>query len=449
VAQVLLAAIATRHAHLRGTALLRHLLVVDEVHASDRYMETLLSSLLQGHMQAGGHALLLSATLGAGMHARLLGTPCPSLTAAEAVPYPALSWAEGGRAIFRFVPAEGVPKPVRLEAVPLMDDAAAVAAFALDAAAAGAKVLVIRNTVSAAIATAQALEAAAGANHPALFRVGGVATLHHGRFAPTDRQLLDAAVEMALGKASPVGARVVVGTQTLEQSLDLDADLLITDLCPVDVLLQRIGRLHRHPRPRPAGFVEPRTIVLTPQTRDLLPLLRGGRGRHGLGRVYEDARIIEATWRLITTEPVWQIPLMNRHLVEQATHPERLAAIEAELRAQDSAWDRVLNTGYANDICRAQEAGRGLLDRSVSFRKFQIPEGDPWTTRLGAKDLLVKLPKAVVGPFGQMVLTIRVPHFLAGEATADDTAEIVASGSDELLIRLGPMLLRYDRLGLR
>jgi hypothetical protein len=152
--------------------------------------------------------------------------------------------------------------------------------------------------------------------------------------------------------------RVVIGTQTLEQSLDLDSDFLITDLCPVDVLLQRIGRLHRHAtRPRPAGLSEPRALVLTPPDRDFLTLLRGGRGRHGLGRVYDDARVIEATWRLIETEPVWDIPRMNRHLVEQATHPERLAAIEAELRGRDSAWARVLDRYYGDDLARAQQAG--------------------------------------------------------------------------------------------
>jgi len=66
--QALLGTIRTRHAHMRGTMLLRQLLVVDEVHASDRYMETLLSGLLRGHLQAGGHALLLSATLGRKAH---------------------------------------------------------------------------------------------------------------------------------------------------------------------------------------------------------------------------------------------------------------------------------------------------------------------------------------------------------------------------------------------
>ena len=65
VDQALLGAVRVKHAHMRGAALLRHLLVVDEVHASDRYMEALLGTLLRNHVAAGGHALLLSATLGA------------------------------------------------------------------------------------------------------------------------------------------------------------------------------------------------------------------------------------------------------------------------------------------------------------------------------------------------------------------------------------------------
>jgi hypothetical protein len=87
-----------------------------------------------------------------------------------------------------------------------------------------------------------------------LFDLNGVTTLHHSRFSRfsrfsrQDRPLLDAAVEKRIGKNRPPGPLILVGTQTLEQSLDLDADLLITDICPMDVLLQRIGRLHRHNR---------------------------------------------------------------------------------------------------------------------------------------------------------------------------------------------------------
>jgi CRISPR-associated endonuclease/helicase Cas3 len=90
--QALLAIIKVKHAHLRLACLTRHLLVVDEVHASDRYMETLLAALLRFHRRAGGHALLLSATLGAQAREKLLqrGEP-PPLAQAIASPYPALS----------------------------------------------------------------------------------------------------------------------------------------------------------------------------------------------------------------------------------------------------------------------------------------------------------------------------------------------------------------------
>jgi CRISPR-associated endonuclease/helicase Cas3 len=443
--QVLLGSIATRHAHLRATMLLRHLVVVDEVHASDRFMEELLGNLLRGHLHAGGHALLLSATLGAGAQARLLGVKQRSLPEAEAAPYPAFSWAEAGQARMLSVPAAGVGKTVQISTQPWLDAPDQIAALARAAADRGAKVLVIRNTVTAAIATTRALEAG-GDRH--LFRVAGNATLHHGRFGTGDRRMLDAAVEDVLGRDSARDPAIVVGTQTLEQSLDLDADLLITDLCPMDVLLQRIGRLHRHARARPTGFETPCVTVLTPRNRDLLKLLRGRSGRHGLGQVYPDARIIEATWRLIETDSVWHIPAMNRKLVERATHPEVMAAIEAQLNSADPGWSNVLNDIFAKTIVQRQTAGTALLDRAAPFSAFQLPADDQWGTRLGAKDLLVKLD-GLIGPFGIPVGSLRIPQFLAGGAAADAAAIILENNSLLIRLKIGANALIYDRWGLR
>ena len=133
--------------------------------------------------------------------------------------------------------------------------------------------------------------------------------LHHSRFAAEDRLLLDDAVEQALGKGRPVGGVVVIGTQTLEQSLDIDADLLVSDICPVDVLLQRIGRLHRHREAQRApASATPRCVVLVPE-EGLAAGLGGGLLRYGLGAasdgggIYRDLLGLEATHRLIAGHP--------------------------------------------------------------------------------------------------------------------------------------------------
>ncbi|KWT72530.1 CRISPR-associated helicase Cas3, protein [Hyphomicrobium sulfonivorans] len=213
----------------------------------------------------------------------------------------------------------------------------AIARLALEAAEQGAKVLVIRNLQHAAVSTAEALFALAP-NHPALFRCEGVPTLHHGRFAREDRELLDAVIGAQMQAERGTAGLVLIGTQTLEQNLDICADFMITDLCPADVLLQRIGRLHRHAKnARPAGFGAPRLVVLSPD--DLAPLLSqpqfGMGGDHG---PYRDLVMLEATRRLVRDNSTWAIPQMNRTLVEQATHPHALEALTCELERVNPAW---------------------------------------------------------------------------------------------------------------
>lgn len=251
--QALLGALQVRHAHLRYAMLARSLLVVDEVHASDPYMTVLLERLLKAHLSNGGHALLLFATLGSSARSRYL-----ALAAASSQPRAGISFEDACRVPYpaiseRAVKAGAATKKVAWKACDIIDQPDKIARLALDAASRGAKVLVICNTVPDAIAVFSAIEE----NIPDkswLFAVNHIATLHHSRFSRQDRPVMDKAIEAQLGKQRPTGACIVVGTQTLEQSLDIDADLLITDLCPMDVLLQRIGRLHRHVNPRPEGF---------------------------------------------------------------------------------------------------------------------------------------------------------------------------------------------------
>ncbi len=309
--QVLLSNLQVPYAQLRSSTLMRHLLVVDEVHASDPYMTALLRSVLDVHLQTGSFALLMSATLGGAARHELLcgrGSPVADLANCRRAPYPAIAWLQSGGLNFHRLPDGPFDKNVRIEFRPWLGEPEAIAQAARDAATVGAKVLVVRNTVDDARAAFAAVEAAGDADW--LLAVNGVRTLHHARFAQEDRAALDRAVEERVGRERPEGGAIVIGTQTLEQSLDIDADLLITDLCPMDVLLQRVGRLHRHPcRERPPGFNEPRCMLLTPAKRDLSPFLT--HRRHGLGSVYPDVRVIEATWCLLTEKAYIAIPAMN------------------------------------------------------------------------------------------------------------------------------------------
>ena len=88
--------------------------------------------------------------------------------------------------------------------------------------------------------------------------------LYHASFLATDRLLKERDIQTHVGKRSTAKERdrvIVIGTQVLEQSLDIDFDVLFTDLCPVDLLLQRIGRLHRHQRQRPQELSTSRCVI--------------------------------------------------------------------------------------------------------------------------------------------------------------------------------------------
>lgn len=450
--QALLGAIQARHAHMRSSSLLRHLLVVDEVHASDVYMERLLTSLLDQHTKAGGHALLLSATLGSTTRRRLLGlkpSDDESVTQLEALPYPAISTSSNPKP--KRFDGSGRTKQVALTLDRRIGDPAAVARLALDAAERGAKVLVIRNLQRAAVATAEALFSLAP-DHPALFRCKGVPTLHHGRFAREDRELLDAVIEVQMNDARDTKGLVLIGTQTLEQSLDICADFMITDLCPADVLLQRIGRLHRHEKnARPAGFEAPRLVVLSPD--DLTPLLSrvdfGMGGDHG---PYRDLVVLEATRRMVHDNPVWKIPAMNRTLVERATHPLALDSLTNELEQRNPAWRRArqdIDGQKAADAWIAQDS-RLNWDLRFDSDELAFSKEKRVATRLGADDVLVSLPDDTRGPFGQEVRVLTIPmRWLRGVDLSSELTPQIATEDRALQIYLGDHRFFYDSLGLR
>ncbi|MFD7559613.1 CRISPR-associated helicase Cas3' [Streptomyces sp. NPDC059835] len=285
VDQLLYAATRTRHVMLRMAGLAGKVVVLDEVHACDVYMSQFLGEGLRWLGQAGVPVIVLSATLAPAQRqtlfeAYLAGAASqeefkvhlpapqgyPSVTAAwlpvsEGVQFHtevAESWREDLPVVVRVLP-ERVPaaRSTRDERQRLQAEAdAAVGDLLADELAGGGTALVIRNSV----ARAQSLyEELRGRFDDAEVR------LLHARFTVARRADLTEESLRLLGPRTPRlrgGRLILVATQLAEQSFDVDADLLVTDLAPVDLLLQRIGRLHRHEGTwRPGRLRTPKAFV--------------------------------------------------------------------------------------------------------------------------------------------------------------------------------------------
>lgn len=260
VDQAFLAVLPSRFNAMRLAGLCEKVLVVDEAHAYDAYMIEELSALLEFQSALGGDAVILSATLPKSTRERLArawaGPVAGTDGGAEAYPL-ITSIARGGVVLHQ--PVESSPQSTRDIPVRFVHTLDEAFAHVEHMAATGAAVAWIRNTVDECIAAARALQ-----------ERGVPALVFHARFAQGDRQSREEHVMRAFGPHS-VGeqrANVVVATQVIEQSLDLDFDAMVTDYAPIDLLVQRAGRLWRHAkRFRPPG-VERELVVLAPDPSD-------------------------------------------------------------------------------------------------------------------------------------------------------------------------------------
>jgi CRISPR-associated endonuclease/helicase Cas3 len=245
--QALLAVLHSKHQSLRLLGLLRKVLVVDEVHACDAYMQGVLEVLLTFHARSGGSAVLLSATLPQRMKQALLEAFACGLEQAapraEASGYPLASrWpADAAGALAQTVVPTRADMQRRVE-VRIFDDIDAACAGILAALQAGRCVCWVRNTVADAVAAHARFSAWLPAEMLMLF---------HARYTLHDRLAMEEQVLAHFGRHGTAAlrrGRLLIATQVVEQSLDVDFDLVVTDLAPIDRVIQRAGRLHRHRR---------------------------------------------------------------------------------------------------------------------------------------------------------------------------------------------------------
>lgn len=261
--QALMAVMAAKHAALRFFALSGKAVVIDEVHSYDPYTSGLVDRLVANLLAVGCSVFVLSATLTARRRLELVAAAGAKVPSAMPADYPLVTRVKVGSEIAEPIRVPGDrPRsvPVKLE-TRAPDDETTWREIA-DAAEAGACVVVIRNTVKSAQEAFRRLK-------PMIRDGRGIEFgLLHSRFTFLDRAENERRWMAKLGRDSverPAMGAILVATQVVEQSVDIDADLLVTDLAPVDLVIQRLGRLHRHARgSRPDGFRDPRCLLLVP-----------------------------------------------------------------------------------------------------------------------------------------------------------------------------------------
>lgn len=258
--QAELAALNVRHNALRLIGLAGKVVILDEVHAYDTYMTTIIARMLAWLSALGSSVILLSATLPAGRRRQLAEAYSGRSLEGDGSAleeYPLLVTTDATGAADPYIVTPPATDPDRVVHLGTLhfeeEDWAGKARWLQDQVRDGGCACWISNTVERAQMIYQALD-----------KTGIDCTLLHGRCPLDERQRIEEAIAAKYGKedASRRPDRgIVVGTQVLEQSLDIDFDVMATDLAPIDLMLQRIGRLHRHRRPRPAGHAEPRVYI--------------------------------------------------------------------------------------------------------------------------------------------------------------------------------------------
>jgi CRISPR-associated endonuclease/helicase Cas3 len=325
--QALLAILQTKHVFVRLFGLAHKTVIIDEVHAYDTYMTNLLSRLLEWLAALGSNVILLSATLPTERRNLLLEEYAKGLGSQEVkVPpgfgstYPRISWTAGNQFYTKAIKTSpGSTRELQIRIVdnhlPVLGGEYDLGKQLSEALADGGCASIICNTVSEAQATFQALRpyfpnTDAGDGAPEL-------DILHSRYLYHDRKQREERTLIRFGKP---GGKVLcsdgiertvnrprrallVATQIIEQSLDLDFDLMVSEVAPIDFLLQRSGRMHRHdrdtrpPKLKTATFWIGRPEIKTGDIPDF-----------GRDRFVYDYHVLLRSWLAISKRTIISIP---------------------------------------------------------------------------------------------------------------------------------------------
>lgn len=360
--QALLGVVAAKHFFVRRYALAGKVVILDEVHSYDVYTGVLIDRLISMLEELGCTVIVLSATLSGKRRNQIVAPANEDLPEAK-LPYPLIS---GRTAAGDIRPVPAAPPPPR-EVEVVFSAVGDAAEQAVELAGNGGCVLWICDTVPAAQQQYQGFLAAAQGR----FRLG----LLHSRFPFWRREELENEWMERLGKSNATRCgSLLVSTQIVEQSVDLDADLLVTELAPTDMLLQRIGRLWRHDRerrPTPSA-----RLVILEEAASLDEFRQ--MNKTAIVKTLGGKAWVYAPYVLLRSLEVWKtqqrssLPAQIRGLIE-ATYDER----DEDPESWRALWDEWFGTDSAKKMLAARNANLWSVpledDEGVQTRLNELP----------------------------------------------------------------------------
>jgi CRISPR-associated endonuclease/helicase Cas3 len=413
VDQALMAVLPVRHNALRMLALSGKTVIVDEAHAYDPYMQVLLGRLLNWLGWYGVPVILLSATLPASISDRLIKEYLRGAGADSDVcegrtfpaPYPGWVYVDAPSGHCTAIHPSRQEEQARqrhmelhveVEAVTQAKQGSRGRLAAIDRRLAPLVAdqgcaLIVCNTVPEAQATYEWLRkryVGKGLGEDDL-------KLLHARFPGDEREALTTEVVAGLGREGPRPTRrIIVATQVVEQSLDLDADVVISDLAPLALLLQRAGRCWRHEnwwsaRGRPQKGERPDWTEGKARLVVLDPLAGGGSVPEQWGDVYAEFVLTETSTALAGRgrDPI-SVPDEVQGLVE-LVHGDREDRFDWEQPQQSAAWSAFVGENLAKESLGSAVAiprARSVRGLDALHRKGVVDESKA-ATRLGAESV--------------------------------------------------------------
>lgn len=394
--QAMMAVMPFKHGNLRMLGLGQKVLLADEIHAYDWYMSRILEGLIEKQARDGNSTILLSATLSQQQRDRLIAAfakGSKSRVEAPLLGYDDYPWiTQVTRSEVVSLRVETRKEVERSVTVGWMHDEQACIARIGHAVDRGRCIAWIRNSVDDAVRI-----------YRQLVSQGVVApenlTLFHSRFAFYDRQRIESQTLDLFGKRSAAQrpGKVIIATQVIEQSLDIDLDEMISDLAPVDLLIQRAGRLQRHIRDRDgrlknAGEDErerPELLILAPEWDDAPREEWLSSAMRNSAFVYPDHGRLWLTQRVLRQQGEIRMPQSARRLIE-AVYGEDVEMPEGFAKTEQSQKEKF--------YCDRAFARQGLINFAPGYSPESsdlLPE--KLTTRLAEESITLWLAVIVEG----------------------------------------------------